>query len=72
MTEGSNRQVESGNSFPWLHKYRGQEAAGELFFCKCDLGLVTFEIFFASEADIELYFYDANTVDIGAVDGKCP
>ena len=29
MTEGSDRQVESGNSFPWLHKYRGQES-GEI------------------------------------------
>jgi len=28
LTEGSDRQVESGNSFPWLHKYRGQEAEG--------------------------------------------
>ena len=25
LTEGSERQVQAGNSFPWLHKYRGQE-----------------------------------------------
>ena len=25
LTEGSERRVQAGNSFPWLHKYRGQE-----------------------------------------------